>query len=248
MLLCVCGGRAYLSIHVQVSVLLPGFCVNGGFGNHLTSVTGCYVSPSWRDRGGDGEWQSKRLRKKPGNCTGFTWADRNDIKILSKVLFSFSLFYFLLSHLLSCTHAITLYGYVLVIFVSLWISYSFESGEPRGKGQAFFLPNTKGWAGLNIPLLQLTGSMSCFEESCWIMNIDITVPQYAQQMETHMYRHKGVPLSPTHVSPSHPHSRVSFVSTSSSSSSWKVRAHHHVRWSLFIPALPPASFSQSRLS
>ena len=31
-------------------------------------------------------------------------------------------------------------------------------------------------------------------------------------------------------------------------SSWKVRAHHRVRWSLFIPALPPTSFSPSRLS
>ena len=31
-------------------------------------------------------------------------------------------------------------------------------------------------------------------------------------------------------------------------SSLKVRAHHHVRWSLLIAALPPTSFSQSRLS
>ncbi len=57
---------------MQDCVLLPGFCANGGFGNHLTSVTSCYVSPSRRDRGGDrggdGEQQSERQKwKERGN-------------------------------------------------------------------------------------------------------------------------------------------------------------------------------------
>lgn len=58
---CVCG---CISIHVQDSILLLGFCANSGFGNHLTSVTSCYVSPSQKDigedRGGEGKRQSEK--------------------------------------------------------------------------------------------------------------------------------------------------------------------------------------------
>lgn len=38
---------------MQDSVLLAGFGASGGFGNHLTSVTSCYVSLSQRDKQGD---------------------------------------------------------------------------------------------------------------------------------------------------------------------------------------------------
>lgn len=60
-----------MSIHVQDSVLLPGFCENGGFGNHLTSVTSCYVSPSRRDRGGDRGGEGDERREASREFHGF---------------------------------------------------------------------------------------------------------------------------------------------------------------------------------
>lgn len=65
---------ACMSIHARDSVSLPGFCANGGFGNHLTSVTSCYVSPTLRDRGdrgGEGNDHSVRRidgERRPGSC------------------------------------------------------------------------------------------------------------------------------------------------------------------------------------
>lgn len=77
---------ACVSIHVHGSVLLPVFFwANSRFGNHLTSVTSCYVSHSWRDRGGDRERQSGRLRQKER----YSWGAELRGKPLRKIFFIF---------------------------------------------------------------------------------------------------------------------------------------------------------------
>ena len=47
---------------MQANILLPGFCANSGFGNRLTSVTSCYISLSWGDRGG-----AERVKDRDGS-------------------------------------------------------------------------------------------------------------------------------------------------------------------------------------
>lgn len=63
-----------MNIHVQDSVLLPGFfyflffCVNSRLGNHLTSVTSCYVSTSQKgpEEETEMENESDRVRDRDG--------------------------------------------------------------------------------------------------------------------------------------------------------------------------------------
>lgn len=95
-----------------------------------------------------------------------------------------------------------------------------------------------------LDLCSSSWSMSQFNSKSRICNTNVDVASGSLQSEetTQIFVHVHM-----FVSLSHPHSSESCLYYCLLISPWKVRTHHHVRWSLFIPARPPASFSQTWL-
>ena len=58
-----------MNIHLQDSILLQGFYASGGYRNHLSSVTSCYISPSLKGK----KKESNRVRDRDVN-TGLSFS------------------------------------------------------------------------------------------------------------------------------------------------------------------------------
>lgn len=162
-----CGGE-HINIHVLDTLAAGFFCVNSRFGNHLTSVTSCYVSAGQRARQG---CEMERRLKEPKH----TW-----------VYFS------------------------IILHVSLGRLCSSSSSTSRLNGEE----------SLTVCGCSLRVFASWRDHADLCPCVRVTQPP-TQLSEPCLYILLISPL--------------------------KVRTHHHVRWSLFIPAHPLTSFSPSLL-